>query len=76
VREHAEIVVEHSVGVEAGDIDPAKNGAMSRTRQPIVEAMMSERWVAIQHPASGEAQAAEMSTEEYENFVYDAVDRD
>ncbi|PSQ59869.1 aminopeptidase [Halobacteriales archaeon SW_7_71_33] len=61
---------------EAGDVDPEKNSAMSQAQQPITETMMSKRTVITQYPAPGNAQDAEMSTEAYENFVYDAVNRD
>jgi Leucyl aminopeptidase (aminopeptidase T) len=61
---------------ETGDVDPEKNAAMAEVRQPLQEEMMSKRWVGTQYPAPGNAQDAEMSTEAYEDFVYDAVNMD
>ncbi|MFB6268168.1 MAG: aminopeptidase [Halodesulfurarchaeum sp.] len=61
---------------EESDVPPAVNQAFQTARQPVQEAMMANRWVATQHPAPGNAQDAEMSTEAYADFVYDAVNRD
>ena len=62
---------------EGGDVDPETNVAYRRANQPINETIMGEkRWCGTQFPAPGNAQAAEMSTEAYENFVYDAVLKD
>ncbi|MEF8834876.1 MAG: aminopeptidase [Candidatus Thermoplasmatota archaeon] len=48
----------------------------SRARQPIKEEQMSKRWCGTQHPTNAQAQMAEMSLEEYKDFVYDAILRD
>ncbi|MFB6174323.1 MAG: aminopeptidase, partial [Halobacteriales archaeon] len=61
---------------ETGDVPPEKNSAYARMMKPIQEEMMAKRWVGTQHPAPGNAQDAEMSTEAYENFVYGAIDKD
>jgi aminopeptidase len=61
---------------ETGDVPPEKNAAYAGIQKPLREAMMGKRWVLTQHPAPGNAQAAEMSTDAYADFVYDAVNRD
>ncbi len=61
---------------ESGDIDPEKNAAMAQANEPIREAYLDKRWVGTQYPAPGNAQDAEMSTEAYESFVWDAVNKD
>ena len=62
---------------EGGDVDPETNAAYRRAVKPIGETVMSEkRWCGTQFPASGNAQDAEMSTEEYEAFVYRAINKD
>jgi aminopeptidase len=37
---------------------------------------LGDRWTLTQHPTPADAQLAELSTETYENFVYDAILRD
>ncbi|WP_128477458.1 aminopeptidase [Halorussus pelagicus] len=61
---------------ELSDVPTEKLAAFRRARRPIQEARMGKRWVGTQFPASGSAQKAEMSTEEYEEFVYEAVNKD
>jgi aminopeptidase len=61
---------------ERGDVDPEVTTAYQKTNQPISEEMMEKRWVLTQYPAPGNAQDAEMSTEAYEDFVYDAINKD
>ncbi|WP_227132051.1 aminopeptidase [Halorubellus salinus] len=61
---------------ETSDVDPAKVQAASKAHKPISEARMETRWVGTQYPAPGNAQDAEMSTDAYEDFVYDAVNKD
>jgi aminopeptidase len=61
---------------EQGDVDPDVNTAFQKVREPITEEMMDLRWVLTQYPAPGNAQDAEMSTAAYEDFVYDAVNKD
>jgi aminopeptidase len=41
-----------------------------------LEERLDTRWVITQHPTTGDAQKAEMSTVAWTDFVYDAVDRD
>ena len=61
---------------EDSDIDPEKNAAFARANEPIQETYLDKRWVGTQYPAPGNAQDAELSTEAYEQFVYDAVNKD
>jgi aminopeptidase len=61
---------------ESGDIDPEKNAAFSKANKPIQEAYIDKRWVGTQYPAPGNAQDAEMSTREYEEFVWNAINKD
>ncbi|MEF8773563.1 MAG: aminopeptidase, partial [Halobacteriales archaeon] len=61
---------------ETGDVDPEKNAARGKAMQPLQDEVMDKRWIGTQHPASGNAQKAEMSTAAYEDFVYEAVNKD
>ncbi|MEF8852891.1 MAG: aminopeptidase [Haloarculaceae archaeon] len=61
---------------ETGDVAPEKNAAYAQVMQPFRDEIIDERWVGTQHPAPGNAQDAEMSTEAYADFVYDAVTKD
>ncbi|ELZ95046.1 leucyl aminopeptidase [Haloferax mucosum ATCC BAA-1512] len=61
---------------EQSDVAPETNAAWKRAYKPIQAEMLSKRWCLTQHPAPGSAQLAGMSTEAYENFVYDAVTLD
>ncbi|WP_132059794.1 aminopeptidase [Halorussus amylolyticus] len=61
---------------ETSDVDPEKGAAASQARQPILEERLDKRWVMTQHPTPADAQQAGMSTAAWEEFVYDAVNRD
>ncbi|MFB6119273.1 aminopeptidase [Halosegnis sp.] len=61
---------------EEADINGATQSAYSQARQPLLEERLGKTWCLTQHPAPANAQLAEMSTEGYENFVYDAVLKD
>jgi aminopeptidase len=61
---------------ETSDIDPAIRAAHSKAHKPIQEERLSKRWCLTQYPVPAHAQLAEMSTEGYENFVWDAVLKD
>jgi aminopeptidase len=61
---------------ETSDVSPETNAAYSQARQPILDERLSKRWCLTQYPAPANAQLAEMSTEAYENFVWDAVNKD
>ncbi|SEH47215.1 aminopeptidase [Halopenitus malekzadehii] len=61
---------------EGADVDPETNAAYNRARKAIKEERLSKTWCLTQVPTSGHAQLAGMSTEGYQNFVYDAVSLD
>ena len=61
---------------EEADVSPEQNAAHRRATRPIQEERLSKRWCLTQFPSPGHAQLAGMSTEAYENFVYDAVTLD
>ena len=61
---------------ESSDVDPEKRAAAGRARQPILEERLDARWVITRHPTPADAQKAEMSTTAWENFLYDAMNRD
>ncbi len=61
---------------QTSDVDPETTAAYSQAHQPILEERLSTRWCLTQFPAPANAQLAEMSTEGYENFVWDAVNKD
>jgi aminopeptidase len=61
---------------ETSDVDPETTVAYSVAQQPVREERLSKRWCLTQFPASANAQLAGMSTEAYENFVWDAINKD
>jgi aminopeptidase len=61
---------------ETSDVPPEKSQAASRANGPVLEERLGKRWVITQHPTAAGAQKAELSTEAYEDFVYDAINKD
>jgi aminopeptidase len=61
---------------QTSDVDPEISAAYQQAQRPILEERLSKRWCLTQYPAPANAQLAEMSTEGYENFVWDAVNKD
>ena len=61
---------------EQSDVAPETTAAHRRAMQPVLKERLSTRWCLTQFPTSGHAQLAGMSTEAYENFVWDAVGLD
>ena len=61
---------------ETSDVPPANNAAFKRAYKPVQEERLSKRWCLTQYPTSGHAQLAGMSTEAYQDFVWDAVGLD
>jgi len=61
---------------ETSDVAPETNSAFQRAQTPIRNERLSKRWCLTQFPAPANAQIAEMSTEAYENFVWDAINKD
>jgi aminopeptidase len=70
------IIRAHENVTELGDVDPDVNAAYEKAHGPILNERLGDRWTLTQHPTPADAQLAEMSTEEYENFVYDAILKD
>ncbi len=58
------------------DVSGEKMARYSKARKPIQEQQLSKRWCGTQHPTNAQAQMANMSLEEYKDFVYDAILRD
>ena len=61
---------------EISDVDPENTVARAQAARPVSEERMKKRWVGTQYPAPGDAQKAGMSTEAYEEFVWNAVNKD
>ncbi|MFB6134839.1 MAG: aminopeptidase [Halanaeroarchaeum sp.] len=61
---------------ETSDVDPETMSAFGRARKPVSDGYQGKRFVITQHPTPANAQDAEMPTAAYEEFVWDAVDRD
>ncbi|NGM68761.1 aminopeptidase [Natronolimnobius sp. AArcel1] len=61
---------------QSSDVSPETQAAYQQAHQPILEERLGTRWCLTQYPAPANAQLAEMSTEGYENFVWDAVNKD
>ncbi|QKY20429.1 aminopeptidase [Halolamina sp. CBA1230] len=61
---------------EKADVDPETTAAYNRAHDPIKKARLDTTWCLTQYPSAGYAQLAGMSTEAYEEFVYDAVSLD
>jgi aminopeptidase len=61
---------------ETSDVDPEVTSAYNKAQQPLLDERLSKRWCLTQYPAETNAQLAQMSTEGYENFVWDAINKD
>ncbi|SMO48181.1 aminopeptidase [Halorubrum cibi] len=61
---------------EGADVDPETNAAYNRAMEEVKRERLSKTWCLTQYPTSGHAQLAGMSTEAYEDFVWDAVSLD
>jgi aminopeptidase len=61
---------------EKGDVGPETTAAHRSAMQPVLEERLSKRWNLTQFPTPAHAQLAGMSTEAYETFVWDAVNKD
>jgi aminopeptidase len=70
------IIRGHENVTELGDVDPDVNSAYEKAHGPILNERLGDRWTLTQHPTPADAQLAEMSSEGYENFVYDAILKD
>jgi aminopeptidase len=54
-------------------VSPEKQMLNAKAMEPIMGAYLSKRWVGTVHPCNGLAQQGNMSLDEYQDFVYDAV---
>jgi aminopeptidase len=61
---------------ELSDVDPSTKTAARKANRPTTDERLSKPWCLTQFPSKGNAQLADMSTEAYENFVWDAVGKD
>ncbi|WP_435077549.1 aminopeptidase [Halococcus sp. AFM35] len=61
---------------ESSDVDPETDVAYRKAFQPFSDEIIEKRACGTQFPTPGDAQNAEMSTEAYEDFVYDAILKD
>jgi len=61
---------------QTSDVDSDVQMAYDKARRPLLEERLGKTWVLTQYPTDSFAQLAEMSTEGYENFVWDAVNKD
>ncbi len=61
---------------ETSDVPPEKSTELAAANKEIQDLMMEKRWVGTQYPAPANAQDAEMSTDAYESFVWNAVNKD
>ena len=61
---------------EQSDVSPETQATHSKATQPVQEVALSKRWCLTQFPSQANAQLAGMSTEGYENFVWDAINKD
>ncbi|WP_121820861.1 aminopeptidase [Halostella salina] len=66
----------HENVTEKSDVDPEQSSAWEQAQRPILNERLTDNWTLTQYPAPANAQLAEMSTEGYENFVWDAVNKD
>lgn len=77
--EHADgcIVIQGSTNrADLEGVSPETRASYTEALQPVREAMLAGDWVTTQYPAPGDAQAADMSTAAYREFIHDAVTRD
>jgi aminopeptidase len=61
---------------ETSDVAAEKRQAGGRANKPILEERLGTRWVITTHPTAAGAQKSEMSTAAYEEFVYEAMNKD
>lgn len=57
-------------------IDPKKMVIRSKITNPISEEILKKRWVVFEYPTNSMAQEADMSLEEFEDFVYESCIQD
>ncbi len=55
------------------NVPPQKNMEYNKNMSPLLKKVMEKRWVITNYPSNAFAQEAEMSLEEYEDFLFDAA---
>lgn len=58
---------------ELSNIDPKKVSIRQKVVEPISEERMKKRWLIFEYPTNALAQDADMSLEEFEDFVFNAT---
>ena len=58
------------------NIDPKKIAMRSKVTNPISEEILKKRWILFYYPTNAQAQEADMSLDEFEDFVYSATIQD
>ncbi len=66
----------HANVTERSDVSPDANTALTKATEAARAEMLDSRWCLTQFPTAANAQLAGMSTEAYENFVWDAINKD
>ena len=61
---------------EFSNVDPKKVILRRKIVNPISEILLEKRWVVCAYPTNSLAQDAEMSLEEFENFLFTATNKD
>ena len=61
---------------ELADVAPETTAAYKRAHSDVLDARLESDWCLTQYPVASQAQLAGMSTEAYQNFVWDAVTLD
>ena len=61
---------------ELTSVDPKKIAFRSKLTDPISEEILKKRWVIFYYPTNAQAQEADMSLDEFEDFVYSASIQD
>ncbi|MDD4870318.1 MAG: aminopeptidase [Kiritimatiellae bacterium] len=54
-------------------VDPKKQALMSKTMKPVADIRRKKKWVLTLFPTNAYAQDAEMSLDDFEDFVYSAI---
>lgn len=55
------------------NVDPHNNMEYNKNMSPVIKKIMNKNWVVTNYPCAAFAQEAEMSIEEYEDFLFDAA---
>jgi aminopeptidase len=77
--EHADAAVvgrPHENVSEQSDVSTKVGSAFAAAYRDVLNARLDTKWCLTHYPASADAQLAQMSTEAYEDFVYDAMLKD